>query len=267
MTRWQLCLVLAIVIASPPKEAAAANATSAAPPRFKVESIVDRGDAKYPIGRSTTLFSWEKVYDFLKDPHEITIVNWKDNCVILLNPSENEQAELSFDTVLQFEERIQSRIQRENGPRQWSATDPHLEVEVAPLQHRVTLKTAWLTYRITTRDDVDPEIVQEFLRFSNLMARVNCLLVQGSRLPGPRLKVNQVLAERNFFPQEVTLLNPPKNFLEWLPGRRPVIRSTHTLTIGLTEEDRARIAEAEQWSREFRRVSFIDYQAKLAKKR
>ncbi|MGQ9505394.1 MAG: hypothetical protein ACUVQG_03390 [Thermogutta sp.] len=264
MTCWQFCLLLAIVLTSPPNDAAAANAASAAPFNFKVESIVDRGDVKYPISQSTTLFSGEKVYDFLNVPHEITIVSWKDNCVILLNPRQNEQAELSFDAVLQFEERIKSRIQRENGPHQRSAADPHFEVEVEPLQQRVILKSSLLTYRITIRDDVDLEIVQAFLRFSNLMARVNCLLVQGSRLPGPRLKVNQVLAERNFFPQDVTLFSPPKNFLEWLPGRRPVIRSTHTLTIGLTDEDRARIAEAERWSREFRRVSFIDYQANLA---
>lgn len=230
---------------------------------FKVVSFVDRGDEKNPISLSTTIFSEAKAFDFLKDPREVTIIDWRGNRVILLNPSHQEQVELSFDTILRFHERVRSRARQQSDPRQRFAADPDFTIEFDSAKHILLVTSPWLTYRITTQGDVDPGIIREFLRFADLMARVNCLLVQGARLPDPRLKVNQVLIERNLFPAEVRLIAAPRNFLEWLPGRQSVIRSTHTLVVGLTDEDRTQIDQAEEWTHEFRRVNFLDYQAKL----
>jgi hypothetical protein len=259
-------LIIGILIGSltPHSAAWCETPVSTSVPPFKVESLVDRGDEANPISLSTTIFSEAKAFDFLKDPREVTIIDWRGNRVILLNPCHREEAELSFDAILRLHERVQSRARQERDPRQRFAADPDFAIQFDQAKDTLLLTSPWLTYRITTRSDIDPAIIREFLRFSDLMARVNCLLVQGSRLPNPRLKVNQALAERNLFPVEVRLIAAPRNFLEWLPGRQSVVRSTHTLVVGLTEEDRAQIDQAEKWTHEFRRVNFIDYQAKLA---
>jgi len=232
-------------------------------PTFKVQSSVDLGDEKTALSLSTTLFHAGKAFDFLEKPLEITIINWQQNRATLLNPRGAEQVELSFDMILRFQERVESRARSVKDPRRRFSANPEFEMRLDEPQRDLVFTSYWLTYRIRTRDNVAPEVVREFLRFSDLMARLNCLLVQGSRLPGPRLKVNQILAEKGLFPEEVILINGPKNFLEWLPGRRTVIRSTHNLVLELTPEDHNRMKQAEQWSQSFRRVNFMDYQARL----
>lgn len=265
MARWRLCLIIGTVTFASAIHAMAWCETSVSNsvPAFKVENLVNRADDKTPIIASTTYFFKEKTFDFLKAPHEVTIIDWRDARVILLNPRHREQVELSFDTILRFQERIQSRARQDNDPRQRFAADPEFAIRFDPAKNTLLFTSPWLTYRITTQSDVDSAIIREFLRFSDVMARVNCLLVQGSRLPNPRLEVNQALAERKLFPKEVELIDAPKNFFEWLPGRRFVLRSTHTLVVDLGSEDRALIDQAERWAHEFRRVSFIDYQNKL----
>ncbi len=233
------------------------------PPAFKVENRVDLGDSGNPVVSSTTIFCGGKVFDFLEKPAEVTIIQWKDERVVLLNPSHHEQAELSFDTIFRFQERLQSHALQDKDPRRRFGADPAFNIRMDTGQNELVFASIWLTYRIRTTDTVEPAIVREFLRFSDMMAQVNCLLVQGSRLPHPRIKVNKTLLERNLFPEEVTLVNGPRNFLEWLPGRRSIIRSTHQLVLGLTPQDHTRLKEAEQWARTFHRVNFIDYQARL----
>jgi len=261
-------LILAVIIAmgffTPCTVVRAETVRPTSAPAFKVQSSVDFGNAKTGVTSSTTLFDAGKVFDFLENPPEITIINWQQNRVSLLNPRANEQVEMSFDVILRFQERLESQARLDNDPRRRFSADPEFDIQLDERHGQLVFTSYWLTYRIKVRDDITPVVVREFLRFSDLMVRVNCLLNQGSRLPGPRLRVNQILAEKDVFPEEVMLMTEPRNFLEWLPGRRSVIRSTQNLVLDLTPEDRTRIKQAEQWSQSFRRVNLIDYQAKLA---
>jgi len=258
---WRLVALVAVIVAG---MTYASETSPPSLPAFKVESRVDLGEAEKAVTSSITIFSRTKVFDFLEKPAEVTIIDWRDQRVVLLNPLHHEQTELSFDTIFRFQERVQARALQDKDPRQRFFANPAFTIRMDSTEKELVFASNWLTYRVKVSDTVDPALIREFLRFSDVMAQLNCLLVKGSRLPHPRIKVNKTLLERNLFPEEVILINGPRNFFEWLPGRRSIVRSTHHLVLELTPQDRARLTQAEEWTQTFRRVNFIDYQAKLA---
>lgn len=232
-------------------------------PEFTVENTVYRGQDQI-LNQSLTLYTPGKAYDFLESPREITIIDFSRKRVIALNPTLAQQTDVSFEAILLFLDRIRTRAAEHPDATFRFAANPQFETKHLPSEQKWIFASRWITYKVQTRADVAPEICARYWEVANWIARANTLLVRGSPPPFARLVVNEALAARSEFPQEVVLLLPARNFLEWLPGRQPQLRSTHTLRLTIEPADRARIEQAEQWTSMFRRVDLAEYQEGLA---
>lgn len=230
---------------------------------YCVESRVDRGNQDAVISRSVTVYLGEQAYDFLQSPPEVTIIDLAERRIVMLNPGLREKAEVRFEDLLLFWDRATPKAQESKDPVVRVAARPRFEMRETD-DGLLTFANEWLSYRVQGNDAPPPDVLRSYWEFSDWLCRLNGLASGSGCPPEARLFVNRVLAQRNLFPQEITLTLGPRNFLEWLPGRRPVLRSVHELRLTVNAEHRSRVAEARQWEKRFRQVSFPTYQKHLA---
>lgn len=227
---------------------------------FKVENHVFSGEGQL-LSQSVTLVLHTKAYDFLDEPPQIVVLDFAGRRFTVLSPIRGEQTDVNFQTALLFLERLQNRAGQQRDPSARFAADPQFEMAYHEATATYSFSSPWMSYRIHTTTAVDPGVCRKFWEVSSWLCRVNTLLVPGSRPPFPRLAVNQNLADKGVFPVEIEYQSGPRNFLEWLPGRRVALRSTHRLVLELQPADQQRVEEVERHLRTFRRVSLTDYQS------
>lgn len=237
------------------------RAVPAPVPSFKVENRVYRGEDRF-LCRSLTLVLGTKAYDFLDDPAEVMVLDFAGRRLTVLSPERNEQMEMSFQAVMLFLERLRDRAAHHPDPSVRFAADPQFDVAYDEAAATYSFSGPWMSYRIRTTSAVDPAICRKFWEVSSWLCRVNTLLTPGSHSPLARLVVNSELAEKGVFPVEVRYYGGPRNFLEWLPGRRLALRTTHQLILEIEPADRERVQQVEDWLRTFPRVNLTDYQSR-----
>jgi hypothetical protein len=138
--------------------------------------------------------------------------------------------------------------------------NPRLDEHFDPQSNELVFSSPWITYRLVSVDAESTEIARQYRRFCDWCARLNTLLIPGSRLPFARLLVNEALERREEFPKDVHLtLTPRKGF----PPSRITMRSEHQLIRRLAESDKRRVAQTDVFCEMFRPLSFGEYQENL----
>ena len=226
---------------------------------LRIENRVYRGSDQL-ISQSLTIILTDRAYDFLNSPQEATVIDFARKRITFLDFERREQAQVSFETVLLFLDRLRACAVEHPDPGFRFCSRPNFEIRRDGPDEWV-FSSPWMTYRVKTQQGPDAPTCDLFWNVSDWLARANTLLTPGSRPPFARLVVNETLREQKLLPREVVLVPAARNFLEWLPGRRTELRSVHTISAEITPEDRQRLERANRAMISFRRVDLVDYQS------
>lgn len=240
---------------------AVAMVATAAAEDFRIENKVFSGNDKTPSVESTTIFYNGVVYDYLKKPAEITVLDADHGRFVLLDTERRMKTELTTKEVEAFAQRFRERAARQaaesDNPFVAFQADPKFEKQFDESSRELTFRSEWMTYRVVTADAGSKEIAQQYRQFADWQARLNSVINRQATPPFARLVVNAELERREEIPREVRLtLTPPGGF----PRKRITARSEHQMIRMVVESDRTRVAQTGEFLAIFQPVSFQQYQ-------
>jgi len=240
---------------------AAAQSDPAERAEFRIENRVFVDNEKEPHSESTTVFFRGIVYDYLKKPAEATVFDKPRGRFILLDMTRRVHTEVTMEKVAAFADALRQWAASQSDPFVQFLGDPRFDEQVDEGSRQLAFDSPWMQYHLTAVDTEDAAISRAYREFSDWHCRLNTLLTPGARPPFPRMAVNAALEKRQLFPSEAHLVIHPK---KGLAPKRMSIRSEHQLIRRLVESDRDRVAQTDQFMAIFRRVSFEEYQGKIA---
>jgi len=241
--------------------AALVSARPAGAEDFRVENKVFSGGDDDPSVESTTLFYNGVVYDFLKKPAEIIVLDREHGRFVLLDTERRMKTELTTKEVdafvARFRQQAARRATRDQNPFVAFQAEPKFEQEFDDSSRELTFRSPWMTYRVVTADAESTEIARQYRQFADCQARLNSVINRRATPPFARLLVNEELESREEIPREVHLtLTPPGGF----PRKRITARSEHQFIRTVVESDRARVSQTHEYMAIFQPVSFEEYQ-------
>ena len=252
---WNLGLAILLAIAG---QALGGNVAVA--DEFKVENTVYVSNQEKAVGQSTTIFHGGAVYDFLKEPAEAVIFEKAANRFILVDVARHTRTELSTEDVAKFTQRLQQRTAKSADPLVKFLAEPKFEEQFDAGRGELTLSSPLVNYRLVLAAEANQETVEQYHEFSDWYARLNTLLVPGSRPPFGRLAANAALAKRQATAAQVFLTLQPS------PGKpAPTIRSEHRLVRPLAPDDLQRVARLRAALTDLKLVSFEQYRKATAR--
>lgn len=246
--------ILAVVSAWP------STPLQAAPLEFRVENSVYVEQSPRPISESLTLFVHQRVYDFLREPEEIVIFDPALRQFILLYPPAQLRTDLRVEQVAAFITTLRSWALQHEDPFLRFLASPEIVTRDHPGSTAITFDSQYLSYLVDVDRPPQQQIAEIYADFSDWYCQLNTMVTPGSRLPFARLYVNKILLERGLVPLRVELRLKPAAQNR---GQPAIIRSHHNFFYRVTEADRSRANQADQFVQIFRQVSFIEYQDRL----
>ena len=222
---------------------------------FRIDTLALMVNQKQPPMQSTTIFHDNAVYDYMTAPAETVVFDQSAGRVILLNLKSRSRAELTTDELVGFTDRLQQLAARSSEPLAKFLAAPKFQESSNEATGEFVLSSPWMSYRLTLVAGESQAAVEQYHEFSDWCARLNALLMPGSRPPFARLVVDAALAQRKAIPSQVELtLTAGKS------GHQPIIvRSTHRVIRPLSPADLARVAKTRKSIGRFRLVSFDQY--------
>jgi hypothetical protein len=221
---------------------------------FRLDSKVYSGGGE-PKAINTTIFCDGMIFDYLEKPAEITVLDKNQQKFILLDPERRIKAELSLTDVATLNANLKRWAATQSAPYLRFLGDPKFEQHVDDDAKQVTFESKWITYRVLTTPASKPEIAKQFRDFSDWYTQLNTRLNPGYKLAFARMVVNEALEKRNELPREVFLSVAPHS-----KSSRSNARSQHHVTSPLTQADRDRIAQTDQFIAIFTTVRIEEYQ-------
>lgn len=229
---------------------------------FRVENSVYVDNSSQPVAESVTLFINNRMYDFLTQPEEIVIFDPIIRHFVLLYPPMQLRTDLRVEQVAAFISTLRSWAGKHQDPFIRFSANPDVHVDESTGGPSIVFDSQFLRYIVDVDRPPDPQIARIYADFSDWYLQLNTMVVPGSRLPFARLHVNKVLLERQLVPLRVELRLKP----EARPKGQPqLIRSYHNFFYRVSEADRNRAAQADQFAQIYRSVSFVEYQQQLRK--
>jgi hypothetical protein len=222
---------------------------------FRVESKVFSGKDEAATSESVTLFADDRVYDFLTSPSETTVFDFPRGRIVLLDLNRKLRTELTTDKLNEFTDQLRTRAGRQTDALLKFAANPKFDESHTDPQW-LQFSSPHMTYRVHPIRPDNPNVVQEYRKFSDWSARVNSMIRPGALPPFPRLAVNAALEREGEVPETVELTFAAQNRLV---GKPTVLRSEHELTMRLLPTDRKRIDEAGRNLVTFPEVSLEEY--------
>jgi hypothetical protein len=221
---------------------------------FRVENRVFAAEQKEPIGQSTTIFHGNMVYDCLTTPAETVVFDMAAGRFIVLNLAKEMRCELSTAEITTFIDHLRSVAAKSKDPAARFLADPKFD-EHSDNGDELTLTSPWVTYRVTMARQTDQELVTQYRESCDWYARLNALLVPGSRPPAGRLMLNAALAQR-----QATASHTVLTLASGKGGKqKTTIRSEHELIRPLEEADLKRVTQTRECMDVFKLVSFEQY--------
>ncbi|MGW8255848.1 MAG: hypothetical protein ACWGMZ_00025 [Thermoguttaceae bacterium] len=223
---------------------------------FRVENLVFSGDQKKPSSRSLTLFHQGFVYDFLQDPPETTVLDKSAARFVILDNARHVRTEATLAFVDSYVQKMKKRAAGLNDRLINFFAEPVFLESFNSAEKELRLKSPLVKYRVIVTMPETRDIAAEYREFSDQSARLNAILVPGSRPPFARLKLNDALARYNAIPLKVVLTiasekDPHHTTYE--------IRSEHRLSLQLSPADLRRIESAEKAMGKFKLIGFERY--------
>jgi hypothetical protein len=240
---WFFILVLSGLCAAAPAE------------DFRVENRVYSGGNKQPTSVSCTVFHQSAVYDFLQNPAETIVFDKAAKRFVILDDTRRIRTELGNKELERFAEKMKDRAVKGQDPLMQFLADPIFEERYDSARRELTLSSDLVNYKaiLTSADNA---VVSQYREFSDWYARLNAILIAGSRPPFARLKLNEALARRDAIAREVTL-----TITTLKDGKSQVaeVRSEHLLSLALTPSDLKPIENARKAMTGYKPVSFEQY--------
>jgi hypothetical protein len=214
-----------------------ASANSAFAEGFRIETKVFVGDAKEPMSETTTLFLNGVVYDFLKKPEQTAVFRKSSGGnpgqFTLLNEQRSILTKFSTEQVDGTVTKMKAWASRQKDPFLQFAANPEFDESFDDNTGKLTLASHLENYSADTMPAEHPDAMVEYREFLDSYTRLNTLLSGGQLQPGPRLRLNAVLARRKVVPIKVELTRA---------GEDP-LRAEHAFTWRLSQDDQVRIDE------------------------
>ncbi len=223
---------------------------------FRVDNRVYQGDNKEPVSQSCTVFYQGTVCDFLEKPAETIIFDKTAGRFFILDDARRIRTELSTTQLASFTQRLHDRARKGPDPLMRFFAEPVFEERFDPARRELILSSDLVTYKAIVISAENAALAAQYREFSDWYARLNAMLISGSRPPFARLKLNEALALREALAREVTLtITTTKD------GKRQTaaIHSEHLLSLALTPADMERIQRARQAMTTYKLVSFDRY--------
>jgi hypothetical protein len=218
---------------------------------FRIHNRIYVPDQKEPI-ESTTLFYNGIVYDFVLRPEETIVFSPNRDLFQLLDPKNKRTTEITTGEISKNMTMLHTAAQaRADKPLAKFYADPKFAESQDPKTGDVLLTSNYLDYRLKTFPPTNPKAAQDYGRFADWSAQLNAMLYPEGPPPFPRLKVNDVLKQRQELPVEVKLTKKLKKPL--------VIRAEHSIQPRLSQEDLQRIKEVHVQLVTFEKVKFEKY--------
>lgn len=225
------------ILASVVVTASFACASSAFAEGFRIETKVFIGEAKEPVSETTTLFLNGVVYDFLKKPEQTAVFRkpsgGNPGQFTLLNEQRSILTKFSTDQVDGTVSKMKAWASRQKDPFLQFAANPEFDESFDDDTGKLTLASHLENYKVDTMPAEHPDAMVEYREFLDSYTRLNTLLSGGQLQPGPRLRLNAVLARRKVVPIKVELTRA---------GEEP-LRAEHAFTWRLSQDDQKRIDE------------------------
>lgn len=253
MSRSHTCLVLLVagVFSFLPGQVGLTNAED-----FRVDNAVYMADEKEPSSASTTVFRAGVVYDFMKTPAETVVFDSIAGRFVLLNLTQKTRTELTTTEVAAFVDRLQPLAAKSPDPLVKFLAEPKFQERADENAGELTLSSTLVNYRIMLSREANQETVNQYHDFCDWYARLNALLVPGSRPPFGRLIVNAALAQRQATASQVSLTMSSGKGLK---PQHTTIRSEHRIVRPLTPADLEQVTQTNEFMSSFKPVSFEQY--------
>jgi hypothetical protein len=223
---------------------------------FRVDNTVYSGSQKEPSSESTTIFHGGVVYDCMKLPAETVVFDKAAGRFVVLNLTRQTRTELTTGEVIAFIDRLQTVAAKSKDPLVKFLAKPKFEERSEEAAGELTLSSPLVSYRMTLSHEMSQGVAEQYHEFCDWYARLNALLVPGSRPPFGRLVVNAALAQRQATASQVLLtLTSGKG----LKQQQTTIRSEHRVVRPLEPGDLERVARIRELVSGFKLVSFNQY--------
>lgn len=226
---------------------------------FRVENKVYGGDLREPATESVTIFQGDMVYDCMKTPDETVVFDKGAGRFILLNMSKKVRAELPLSEIASRCEKLKPLALKSRDPLIKFLADPQFHEE-AEEGNEVTLSSKLVTYKLLLSPEPNAAIVEQYREFCDQSAKLNSILVPGSRPPYGRLVVDAAIAKRSATPSLVVLTVTSGAGEK---RQQTTIRSEQHLTRQLSQADLDLVAKAQEAMSKFKVVGFDDQYRKM----
>ena len=223
---------------------------------FRVENKVYSGNKKEPDSESTTIFQHAFVYDFLQKPPETIVFDKNGGRFVILDDARQVRTELSTKDLESFTQKLKDRASKEQDPLAQFLAEPVFEERYDASRRELILYSDLVNYRAVT-SAVDNAVASQYREFSDWYARLNAILIPGSRPPFARLKLNETLARREAVAREVTLTI---TVVKDGKSQASSIRSEHFLGLTLSPADLALVERAHKSMAAYKLISLDKYQ-------
>jgi len=223
---------------------------------FRVENRIYSGDNTEPSSQSCTVFHQGLVYDFLQNPSETIVFDKAAGRFVILDDRRQIRTELSTTELDRFARQLKDRAGQGQDPLMQFLAEPVFDERFDQSRRELTLVSKSVTYKAIVASAENAAIATQYREFSDWYARLNAMLIPGSRPPFARLKLNEALARREAVAREVTLtINTVKDG----KVQASTVRSDHHLSLELTPDDMERIQHARHSMTGYKLVSFDKY--------
>lgn len=227
---------------------------------FRVNNKVYLEKETKPVAQTCTMFYGGKVYDFLTNPEETIIYDPPQQRFLLLCSATKSQCSLSLDEVLEFGRMMKESLPQVKDDFLRNCLDPQFEVTTDEKTEQDVYAQAKITYRVTTRRELEAGMAKIYADFANNYAILNVLLSPQNIPPFARIKINEAIAEKNELPDTVEVIMKRRfNPLSTTLGKERV-RTVHNFMAGLGDADLSRIRKAGEYFGQYKKVSFSEYQ-------
>jgi hypothetical protein len=195
---------------------------------------------------------------------EIAVFDAPQKTFTLLHPPLRLQTTLDAVKMKEQNTALCQRVLKSNSPKTNSflyfAVQPKFDVKKDDAAGIITLQSHWIDYELTTVPLPD-DSAGMYYDFCDWMCYLNMRLNPYSTMMLPRLAVNQILRQEHRFALSVSTALYSKGKTAF--SQADVTKSTHQFSRRLSDEDRKRLEQVNEYRRTFPSVPLEEYQKKI----